>query len=241
MYLLREGSKSTEDPMFMRIPEDPRLLFFPERATAQWFYDAGLPEKPLIEWTAENLVQPDKVFVDIGAHVGTYAWTCGRRAAHTYAFECNPQVFCYLAANIALQGLEERITPLPFALGRSEGVMDYIVRSADGGGNGLKAFNAADEAYRRLPVQVRTLDSFGLQNVGCIKIDVEGAEKEVLEGATETIRRCRPKILYESWGDWKTDVPAAALRTEVQEYLRSLGYRVMPVSGATDMYLAEPV
>ena len=199
-----------------------------------------MPEKPLIHWTTENLIRPDKVFLDIGAHVGTYAWTCGRKAKHTYAFECNPQVFCYLAANIALAGLEERISPLPFALGNEEKQIDYIVRSADGGGNGVKALNDRDASLKKLPVQMRTVDSFHFEDVGCIKLDVEGFEKEVLEGAKDTIRRCRPCILFESWGDWKTDVPAAALRKELFDYIKGLGYKIVQLAGATDMFLAEP-
>ena len=248
MYFLREGSADTSDAHFERLPAPPptkdgnQLMFFPERSVAKWFYEAGMAEKSLIHWVSDNFIKPDKNFLDIGAHVGTYAWTCGKKAAHTYAFECSPKTFCYLAANIALHGLEERISPYPFALGNADGHIDYFVRSADGGGNGVKPLSTADNSVRRIKIPMKTLDSFGLTNVGFIKMDVEGFEKEVLEGAQETLKANEyPTILFESWGDWKNaeGVDATKLRTELFEYLESLGYTVRSVANVRDMYFAE--
>ena len=247
MYLLGEDSFSTENPLFLRIPNSDKdykkrqTMFFPEYSVAKWFFEKGIAEKSLIHWVTENFIHSEKNFIDIGAHVGTYSWTCGKKANHTYAFECSPTTFCYLAANIALQNMEEKISPMPFALGNKEGAMDYIVRSKDGGGNGCKYLSAADENCKKIPITVRTLDSFHFDNVGFIKIDVEGFEKEVLEGAVETLKRNNyPKIIFESWGDWKEreGVPAKKLREDVINFIESLGYRVNSIGGCQDMFLA---
>ncbi len=248
MYFLREGSATTAEPHFERLPqpapkkEDNQLLFFPEKSVAKWFYEAGMAEKPLINWVCDTFITPEKNFVDIGAHIGTYSWTCGKKAAHTYAFECSPKTFCYLAANVALHCLEERVSPYPYALGSTEGHIDYYVRSQDGGGNGVKVLSPADAAARRIKIPLKTLDSFGLSNIGFIKIDVEGFEKEVLQGAQETLKASGyPTILFESWGDWKAaeGVDAAGIRGELFAYLDSIGYSVRPVKNVRDMYLAE--
>ncbi len=183
-----------------------------------------------------------KNFLDIGEHIGTYTLTCAKKAKHTYAFECSPTTFCYLAANIALHGLEEKVSPFPFALGDEDKAIDYIVRSKDGGGNGVKHLAATDKACKKLPVLMRRLDSFGLKDIAFIKIDVEGFEKEVLLGALETLKENNyPKILFESWGDWKEreGVPARAIREDLFRFLESLKYRIIKISGASDMYLAS--
>jgi FkbM family methyltransferase len=228
MYLLREGSASTDEPLFLRLPasaadyKDRQLILFPELSVAKWFYESGIAERSLINWVTETFVSPDKDFVDIGAHVGTYAWTCGKKAQHTYAFECSPKTFCYLAANVALQGLEERISVYPFALGSAEGAIEYYIRSEDGGGNGVQYLSEADAGRKSLTVQARTLDSFKLRNVGFIKIDVEGFEKEVLLGGLETLLKNKyPPILFESWGEWKEqeNVEAGKIKKELFDFL----------------------
>jgi FkbM family methyltransferase len=231
MYLLNPRTH------FEKLEKEDTTLFFPDYQTAQWFYSTGIPERDLIMWTKETLISTDKVFLDIGAHVGTYSWSCGQKALHTYSFECNPRVFCYLAANIALHGLEEKVTPYSYALGNETKKIDYYIRSADGGGNGVKQLHADDDRHKKISVEMRTLDSFQFENVGCIKIDVEGFEKEVLMGGVETIRRCKPTLLFESWGQWKQDIPDT-LQSELFEFVRSLGYTLTPVQNTQDMYLA---
>jgi FkbM family methyltransferase len=245
MFLLREGSHSTDDPLFVRIRGESKggkePLLFPEAGVARWFYESGMAEKNLIEWVRDTFVREDKAMLDIGAHVGTYSWMCGKKAEHVYAFECSPKTFCYLAANIALHGLEYKISPFPFALGDAEGELEYIERSADGGGNGVKQLSDLDDRCQRVKVRVKTLDSFGFTNIGFIKIDVEGFEKEVLTGAQQTLKdNGFPPILFESWGDWKeaTGVPARKIREELFAFLNDLGYKIVTVSGVQDTFLA---
>ena len=248
MYLLREGSASTDEPLFLRLPKpaadykERQLLLFPEISVAKWFYEGGIAERLLINWVTETFISPDKVFIDIGAHVGTYAWTCGKKAQHTYAFECSPKTFCYLAANVALQGLEHRITVYPFALGSIEGNVEYYIRSEDVGGNGIKFLSEADKTRETISVMEKTLDSFKLKNVGFIKIDVEGVELEVLRGAEDTLRQNGyPKILFECWGEWKEaeGVPAKKLKADLFSYLEEIGYSIKSIQGYRDMFIAE--
>ena len=245
MYLFAEDSSNSDSPFFVRLDKSVgghSTLFFPEKSVAQWFFEKGIAEKPLIEWFSSTFVKPDKVFLDIGAHVGTYTLKCAPNAQHTHAFECNPKVFCYLAANTALHQLETKVTVHSCALGSTAGTLPYLIRSEDGGGNGLKILNESDSKRQSIPVEVRTLDSFNLENIGCIKIDVEGFEKDVLIGARETLRRNGyPPFIFESWGEWKKDV-SPHLRTELFDYIRSeLGYQIIELSGAQDMFLASRI
>jgi len=241
MFLIKEnGEKGV--PYFQEIvntsSENGNMMFFPELSVAKWFASSGMAERALIYWCAETFIKSDKIFLDIGAHVGTYTIVCAPKAKHTYSFECSPKTFCYLAANIALHRLEERVSPVPYAVGAMEGTIDYIVRSEDGGGNGIKVLNDADSGLRKIPISVKTLDSFELNTIGFIKIDVEGAEIDVLKGGARTLERNNyPPILFESWGEWKQDV-SQALRADLFAHFRSLGYNIQEITGARDTFLA---
>ncbi|MGC8691602.1 MAG: FkbM family methyltransferase [Thermoplasmata archaeon] len=67
--------------------------------------------------------------------------------------------------------------------------------------------------------ETRTLDSFNLEKVDILKIDVEGFECDVVEGAINTISKHKPKIIIETHG--------SRLRDKCTELLGSLGYRVV--------------
>ncbi len=93
-----------------------------------------------------------------------------------------------------------------------------------------------------ISVPITTLDSFNLDNIGLIKMDVEGFEKNVLEGGVETLKRNGyPKILFESWRESRESegIPAIKLREELFDYIRSIGYRIIPVNGWEEMFIAE--
>ena len=83
----------------------------------------------------------------------------------------------------------------------------------------------SDEPHGRstMPVQVNTLDSYNIQDVDFIKIDVEGYETRVLQGGLETIKRDSPAILCEiNRGDFSA-----------RQLLESIGYKCV------DTYLKE--
>ena len=69
-------------------------------------------------------------------------------------------------------------------------------------------------------VQTRTLDSFDLAECQFIKIDVEGHELEVLNGAKETLARCRPTVLVES----SVNSDPAGKPNEVIKFFERLDY-----------------
>jgi len=247
MYLLKEGSCNTKEPHFTKLPEpsttpsDNHYLFFPEHATGKWFFEAGMAEKKIILWCLQNFIKADKEFLDIGAHIGTYSILCGRASKRTHAFECSPKTFCYLAANLALHNLTDKVIPYNCALGDKEGSIDYYIRSEDGGGNGVKIVKTSDTNCQTIKVQMKTLDSFGFTNIGFIKLDVEGFETEVLKGGIEMLRNNSwPPILFESWGDWRAPegINVKQLRDELFDFIKSLGYTIIQITGIADTFLA---
>ena len=243
MYYCRVESFNTEDPVYQKLRGGKDYFFFVEARVAKDYVSRGLYEKSIIDWAMDNFVTGDKVCVDIGAHMGHYALNMARKAKRVVAFECSPQSFNYLCANIALQDLNYSIDKYNVALSNTEGTAKYYIRDRlDGGSNGISKFNRDDNEHNPcIEVPTRTLDSFGLKNVGFLKIDVEGHEKEVLEGAVNTLKENGwPPFIFESWSptNEENSVPKTKLREELFEYIKSLGYNIVPVSGWPEAFLA---
>jgi hypothetical protein len=75
-----------------------------------------------------------------------------------------------------------------------------------------------------------------------LKIDVEGFEKNVLQGAQETLKaNGYPRIFFESWVPEREGegLPSKSLRSELFEYIESTGYTVVPIRGYPEMFIAE--
>jgi FkbM family methyltransferase len=239
MYCLRERSFQTDDPVLFKVPSGS--MFFPaDRSAAKYFAERGSYEDSLIQW-AKSFLDPSTVFVDIGAHVGTYSLGLATHCAGVHSFECFPKTFNYLCANIAARELDLKITPHRTALGNKDGKVVYTLRSKDGASNTcLSSYTGNVDST--LDVPVTTLDSFNLTNVGLIKIDVEGLEKDVLEGAQDTLRRNKyPRILFESWRESRSSegFPAKELRDSLFQYLNDIGYSIRNINGWDEMFIAD--
>lgn len=239
MFCFKEYSLETDDPVFFKLKKDC-TLFPSDKVVARDWARAGNYEDGIIEW-AKTLIDPSKIFLDIGAHIGTYSLGMASACAGVHSFECCPRTYNFLSANIALRELDYNITTHRTALGNRTGTTDYYFRSPlDGGGNSCLDLSSLGYAKKTFPIT--TLDTFNLDNIGLIKIDVEGFEKDVLEGAQETLRRSNyPLILFESWRESRDaeGIPASKLRKELFEYIQSIGYRITPVNHWDEMFIAE--
>ena len=150
--------------------------------------------------------------IDVGAHDGGLTLPLAELpGARVLAFEPLPEAFGRLQAafrdryggtvpthvelsNEALGEADGRIVlEVPVVGGVAQQQWASVVKD-------YEAIRAADpriEAVQRLDVKQRTLDGLGLTDVTAIKIDVEGAEEEVLRGARATLLRCRPILSIE--------------------------------------------
>lgn len=243
MFLIREGSFGSEDPVYQKLPNIGNMMFIPEARVAKDYFARSFYERHYINWTLEqNYVKDDANCLDIGAHIGWYSVSLARKAKHVYAFECSPKSFNYLCANLTLNKLDYQVTKYNCALSDTEGEVDYYIRDAlDGGGNGITKLDYdVQKNTNTIKVPAKTLDSFNLDNISFIKIDVEGHELSVLKGAVETIKKNNhPPILFESW-DPEKDAQgwnASELRKNLFEFIQSIGYKIVRIG--TEMYIAE--
>lgn len=149
------------------------------------------PEMTLLE----QLVPRGKTAVDIGGNRGTYTYALSKLAEKVITFEPIPACVRILEAwaqhvhNVEIHQC---------GLGDKEGILTLHIPRLGGSLFTTRAsFLRTSGEGIEFSVPVHTLDKFGLQDVGFIKIDVEGFEYWTLQGARETLERCRPAILIE--------------------------------------------
>ncbi len=136
------------------------------------------------------------VAIDIGANEGLYSYKLSKMFKEVYAFEVNKDLTKSLAA------YSDKIKVIRKGLSEAKGFATLYTPIVDGQTlDGWASFSrdncpSADKLIES-SVEISTLDSFHIQNVSFIKIDVEGHEVQVLYGATLTIERERPQILVE--------------------------------------------
>ena len=232
MYHIKTESYKSEDPLYTKLRDGDGTLFVPEARVAKDYFNSGIYERGYISWACENFVREGKEVIDIGAHIGMYTVEMGKVAKRVHSFECSPKSYNYLCSNILLRDLSYKVTTYNTALSN-------IRDPHDGGGNGISGFDK-DIHTPTIDVPMVELDSFNLTNINFIKIDVEGHEEFVLRGAVKTIEaNGYPPILFESWPERYTDVPAKEIKDSLFTFIKSLGYTITQVTGGTDdMFLA---
>ena len=197
----------------------------------------GIYEYPLIKW-CEQYLTPEGTFVDVGAHMGTYSIILGKKCKEVHSFEAQRSTFDCLTISICVNNAFN-IKQYNVALGEKEGSLTLYQVSEDGGGSSLRpevSRNTNLPIIGEETVAIKTLDSFGLKNVDFLKIDVEGYELDVIKGASMTlIDNNFPPFIFEAWpDDWYKDDKELLL-----SFVRGLGYKVYPIAGYGNMYLAS--
>ncbi len=164
------------------------------------------------------LADPARVSVDVGANKGVYSFLLARYSRSVVAVEPNPKIRAVLAA-----WARPPVTVLPYALSNQSGTAELRVPRSHKGfsnqGASLSAVKVSGD-HAIVPVEAKRLDDLGLEPTGFLKIDVEGFEREVLEGGRATILRDRPRLLIE--------MEERHTRRPIEEdiaFVEALGYR----------------
>lgn len=164
-----------------------------------------------------RILRPGDLFVDVGASAGNYTILATDRGAEVVAVEPDPVARQLLTDNLALNpGAEVEV--IPGALSTKAGTMTFST------GRGTMNSLVLDAAPGR-EVQVQTLDDvLGSRHARGVKVDVEGAERLVLDGATRALSEGRIDVFQLEW-----NVLSQSLlhedRSPVVELLTAAGYR----------------
>jgi FkbM family methyltransferase len=139
--------------------------------------------------SGDFLAKEGWVVFDIGANIGVVSVLQARRHAQVYAFEPNPDCYRRLLKTITANGLEAKIHPFNLALGNVVGTGKMQVEK--GGTTGGTVIAGDEGSPTNASVSITTLDrivpALNVPQIDLLKIDVEGAEVDVLRGAVQTL------------------------------------------------------
>jgi FkbM family methyltransferase len=178
-----------------------------------WFGDYEFFKQKAISSHSRN----GMIAYDVGAHVGfftlLFARLCGSDG-FVYAFEPNPRNLVYLRKHMDMNGVTN-VAISPIALGRKREYMFF----SDSCGSEVGCLS---QEPTKLIVPVDSMDNLLAAGVikppDIIKIDVEGAELDVILGAERTLRQYKPR-LFIAIDDQKNEVP-------LLHFLRAIGYKI---------------
>lgn len=187
---------------------------------------AGPYQKQNLIHLRELCPSPRKI-LDIGMNIGMNTWEYASFAQEVHGFEPVPATYQVALDNIALNQNHQdpslgwwrdpatgqwasllptgKIHTYNVALGPTKGSVEMHIKKNDGhnrvSNDGYTTLTGrlvkANTGYQRVSVPQETLDSYGFTEVDVIKIDVEGYEFQVLEGAVQTIAQNRPIVQIE--------------------------------------------
>jgi len=163
------------------------------------------------------------VVVDVGAHVGLFTFKAViRGSTMVVSIEPHPVNYKFLTININIAGVSSQVIPVRLALSNSKG---YAKICAERLGASAGATTKADYSrFKCFNVPTETLDDLlvklGLSDkVTFIKIDVEGAELEVLQGADKILKKGNICVAVAAY-----HYPSEYL--DVARYLKGKGFKV---------------
>ncbi|MDT8299779.1 MAG: FkbM family methyltransferase, partial [Spirochaetaceae bacterium] len=171
-------------------------------------------------------------FIDIGANIGTYSiFASNINELQIYGFEANKDTSSEFRINVDINGLSDRVTINDFALSDHDGTISFGIFETLSGANSAVETSIHDRVgfMRVVDVACRRLDSI-MQLSGeivAIKLDVEGHEMKVIEGAERLIAE----------NDVLLQVEVYSQNSPVPAWLEKAGFAKLITVGPDRLYL----
>jgi len=157
-------------------------------------------QRQLLRGNRDEYVRRGDIVFDCGAHVGVYTHMALRQgAAKVIAVEPEPVNLECLRRNFAPEIQEGRVVVIPKGVWDSTGTLEMHEGLENSGTSSL----VRDQGGKSFKIEVTTIDSIvrelNLPRVDYIKMDIEGAERNALRGALETLRHWRPRLMMDNY------------------------------------------
>jgi len=205
------------------------LIYVPRPLDARGRH--ALLHPPRAHPAALAFLGPGTVAIDIGANLGEWTVPLARAVGaggQVLACEPAPLAAKALEATLGANALRQAEV-IRCAVGDNNGSAEFIVPVITSArtDTGTARIGAAGPGHTALNVQLRSIDLLveerGLRRVDLIKIDVEGHERRVLDGAETTLSRFRPALVIETGHEAAGDRPA------IHDRLHGLGYQMLGI------------
>jgi FkbM family methyltransferase len=222
------------DHLVSTLPNGERVRLAARHRTLSWNPD---------EYRAfRRAIQPGATVFDVGANLGAYTLLFGQWVGangRVVAFEPSPASQAGLLRHVQMNDLVDRVEIVRAAVTDRVGTADFHV---DRFGGASSLYTAGQAAPTTVTVETTTLDAFcaarGL-TPNVLKVDVEGAELEVLRGAREVLSSPQLSTFVELHPSvWSARGFSAA---EVARELHGLGFAAEPLDPAFDLWSMEGV
>jgi len=197
-----------------------KIFLFPHNPISSAFVYTAIPDKNEI-LTLRQFADANTIFLDVGANVGTYSILLSDIVKEVYAFEAHPVTADGCKLNFLLNGIDAQQVYTQAVSNNSE------PKFFSNGGHGCPTNAMTVAGENTLQVQSITLDqfvqqqSFPAETNFLLKIDVEGFEHEVFQGAQELLSRFPVRaIIFETF---------SSKQQEIMTLLHKLGYQTRPL------------
>ncbi|NEO36987.1 MAG: FkbM family methyltransferase [Moorea sp. SIOASIH] len=194
----------------------------------------GTYELPLQNALASCLNR-DHIFYDIGANIGFFTIIAAKlvgSSGQVYAFEPVPNNADIILRNVELNSFSN-VTVFPQAVSDSTGTGELLLAHHSGGAT-LATAGTPPDLRGEMTVDLVSIDDLVSQKTlkppTVVKIDVEGAEINVLRGMIQTIKEFQPILIYEV--DDGNQESFKLKNKTIEMFIDSLGYKIMPLEPA---------
>ena len=201
--LVKKINGNNSEKVWCRVPGGEILAPLDDYIGRAAYYVGDLDRK--IIWICKQIVNKRDTVLDIGANIGQVSVLLSKQVGSegkVYSFEPNPELYDCLNKVIERNKLLN-VSLYPVALGRTEGNLNLRIPKINRGKGSLirhTEANNEDVDVVNVPVQTlsKVLEDELIESIKLIKIDVEGFEAEVLDGAHKILDSIRPQsILFE--------------------------------------------
>lgn len=161
-------------------------------------------------------IKETDIVMDCGAHIGYHTLQMSNLCQTVHSFECNPKTYLYLKKNV-----EHVNNVVIHKLGLSDRVDTTTINYCVDFNTGMCGLNdnpmgipeQVKKLNKKVNVNLLTIDSLNLARVNFMKIDVEGYERKLIDGAMRTIVRCKPIMVIEVWMNHKGETSLEHTKT----------------------------